>query len=184
MRIGLISDTHLPEAHPELWPQVFHAFEGVEFILHGGDIHELWVIDQLERVAPIYVARGNGEDGSAGRDVQPQDPRLKEAWLIEAGGVHIGLTHYVPMPQMPPQLTVDRWVKKLFPEQRPDVLGIPILAIGAVWTRLALPRRRARLRIGRGARDYCVCPRAPGCIKPSGMRGKGRRGMSVAQTSP
>ena len=122
MRIGLISDTHIPEAHPELWPQVFHAFAGVEFILHGGDIHELWVIDQLERVAPIYVARGNGEDGSAGRDVQPHDPRLKEAWLLEAGGVHIGLTHYVPMPQMPPSLTVDRWVKKLFPERRPDVL--------------------------------------------------------------
>ena len=58
MRIGLISDTHIPEAHPELWPQVFHAFEGVEFILHGGDIHELWVIDQLEKVAPIYVEIG------------------------------------------------------------------------------------------------------------------------------
>lgn len=27
------------------------------------------MIDQLERVAPIYVARGNGEDGSAGRDM-------------------------------------------------------------------------------------------------------------------
>jgi putative phosphoesterase len=26
------------------------------------------------------------------------------------------------MPQMPPHLTVDRWVKKLFPERRPDVL--------------------------------------------------------------
>ena len=52
MRIGLISDTHIPEAHPELWPQVFHAFEGVEMILHGGDVHEFWIIDQLEKIAP------------------------------------------------------------------------------------------------------------------------------------
>ena len=39
MRIGLISDTHIPEARAELWPQVYAAFEGVDAILHGGDIH-------------------------------------------------------------------------------------------------------------------------------------------------
>jgi hypothetical protein len=121
-RIGLISDTHIPEAHPQLWPQVFAAFRGVDLILHGGDIHDLSVIDALERVAPIHVARGNGEDGSAGRAVQPADPRLREAWLIESGGVAIGLTHYVPMPEMPPHLTVSRWVDRLFPQRRPDVL--------------------------------------------------------------
>ena len=26
LRIGLISDTHIPEACPQLWPQVFDAF--------------------------------------------------------------------------------------------------------------------------------------------------------------
>lgn len=33
MRIGLISDTHIPEARPQLWPQVFEAFSGVDYIL-------------------------------------------------------------------------------------------------------------------------------------------------------
>lgn len=122
MRIGLISDTHIPEAHPELWPQVFHAFDGVEMILHGGDVHEFWILDQLEKIAPIYVARGNGEDGGGGRPVQPEDPRVKEVWEVEAGGMLIGMTHYIPMPQMPPNLTVERWIKKLFPERKPDVL--------------------------------------------------------------
>jgi putative phosphoesterase len=100
MRIGLISDTHIPEAQPELWPQVFEAFRGVDAILHAGDIHDLSVIDALEHVAPIYVARGNGDDGSGGRPVQPDDRRLREAWQVELGGLRIGLTHVLPIPEV------------------------------------------------------------------------------------
>src|SRR5690606_18879469 len=80
VRIGLISDTHIPEARAELWPQVFDAFKGVDYILHAGDIHDLIAIGQLEAIAPIWVARGNGEYGSGGRPVQPQEPRLPEGW--------------------------------------------------------------------------------------------------------
>jgi putative phosphoesterase len=98
MRIGLISDTHIPEARPELWPQVFEAFRGVEAILHAGDIHDLSVIDALSLVAPVFAARGNGDDGSGGRPVQPVDPRLREAWELELGGLRIGLMHVAPIP--------------------------------------------------------------------------------------
>ncbi|MFL2504088.1 MAG: metallophosphoesterase family protein [Candidatus Azotimanducaceae bacterium] len=38
MRIGLLSDTHIPEAMPELWPQVFSELKDVDVILHAGDI--------------------------------------------------------------------------------------------------------------------------------------------------
>ena len=30
MRIGLISDTHIPTASPDLWPQVYDALRGVD----------------------------------------------------------------------------------------------------------------------------------------------------------
>ena len=76
MKIGLISDTHIPEAMPELWPHVYEQFRGVECILHAGDIYQLDVIDRLGDIAPVYAARGNGDDGSSGREVQPDDPRL------------------------------------------------------------------------------------------------------------
>ena len=122
MKIGLISDTHIPESMPELWPHVFEAFDGVECILHAGDIHDIRVIDQLHEIAPTYAARGNGDDGSSGREIQPDDPRLKEVWLLELGGFKIGLTHYIPMPEMPPHLTVSKWIDKLYPAGRPDVL--------------------------------------------------------------
>ena len=122
LRVGLISDTHIPEARPELWPQVFAVFADVDCILHGGDIHELFVLDQLADVAPLWSARGNGEDGSAGRPIAPDDDRLRHSWLLDLAGVRVGLTHDVPMPEMPPHFTVDRWKMRRFGTPEIDVL--------------------------------------------------------------
>jgi len=121
MRIGLISDTHIPEARPELWPQVFEAFRGVEAILHAGDIHDLGVIDLLDRIAPTFAARGNGDDGSGGRPVQPDDPRLREAWELELGGLRIGMLHLAPIPAYG-QYTLERALERHFGHMDLDVL--------------------------------------------------------------
>ena len=122
MKIGLISDTHIPEAQGKLWPHVIELFEGVECILHAGDIHELSVIDDLSTIAPTYAARGNGDDGGAGRQIQPDDERLREHWLLDLNGFKIGLTHYVPMPEIPPSLTVSNWIQRIFPDEKLDVM--------------------------------------------------------------
>jgi putative phosphoesterase len=122
LRVGLISDTHIPEARKELWPQVFDAFRDVDCILHAGDIHDLSVIDQLSEVAPTWVARGNGDDGSGGRPIQPHDHRLKEAWLITLAGLRVGLTHDVPIPEYPPSLTLERAMLRYFGRADLDVL--------------------------------------------------------------
>jgi putative phosphoesterase len=98
------------------------AFVGVDMVMHAGDIHELYVLDALEEVAPVVAARGNGEDGGGGRPVQPDDPRVKYAWLLELGGLWVGLTHYVPVPERPPQFTLARWVERYFPERTPDII--------------------------------------------------------------
>ena len=122
LNIGLIADTHIPEARATLWPQVYEAFDGVDCIFHAGDIHELWVLDTLEEVAPVYAARGNGEDGSGGRDVQPEDPRLRYAWSLPLENLTVGLTHYIPANERPPDFTVARWVERFFPDKTPDVI--------------------------------------------------------------
>ena len=121
-RIGLIADTHIPEARATLWPQVYDAFEGVERIFHGGDVHDLKLLDELEKVAPVYCARGNGEDGSGGRPIQPQDPRVKYVWSIQIESLTVGLTHYIPVDEGPPGLTLDRFVARYWPEKTPDVI--------------------------------------------------------------
>ena len=121
-RVGLVSDTHIPEARRHLWPEVFDAFAGVDLILHGGDIHELAVLDQLAEVAPVFSARGNGEDGSGSRTPAPEDPRLRHAWLLDVGGVTVGLTHDLPVPEVPPHLTVARWCERRFGTTEVDVI--------------------------------------------------------------
>ena len=122
MRIGLISDTHIPEARHALWPQVFDAFAGVDAILHGGDIHDVSLLDELAAVAPLYAARGNGEDGSGGRPIQPDHPLLREAWVLEFEGLSVGLVHDIPVPEYPPHLTVDRAMRRYFGRTDLDVV--------------------------------------------------------------
>ena len=61
MNIGLISDTHIPEAMPELPVQIRQVFADTEIILHAGDLHCLAVLDWVEEIAPVLAARGNGD---------------------------------------------------------------------------------------------------------------------------
>ncbi len=124
MRLGLISDTHIPEAMPELWPHVYDQFNDCDGILHAGDIYDLSVIEELATRAPVWGARGNGDDGSSGRDVQPDHPSLREHWMIEFDGVLVALTHAIPVPEAPPNFTVLRTLDRLYPdrERNPDVI--------------------------------------------------------------
>jgi len=93
LRIGLVSDTHVFPTAPGLPPPVLAALEGVDVILHAGDIYDLTVLDELEQVAPVLAARGNG-DG-----LLPEDPRLAERHLFTLGGLRVGLVHYFPFPE-------------------------------------------------------------------------------------
>lgn len=121
-KIGLIADTHIPEARATLWPQVYEAFAGVERILHGGDVHDLALLDELEKVAPVYCARGNGEDGSGGRPVQPEDPRVKYVWTMQIEALTVGLTHYIPVEDSPASMTLPQFVERYWPDATPDVI--------------------------------------------------------------
>lgn len=82
MRIGLISDTHIPTAAKTLWPQIYEAFRGVDLIMHAGDLMVPEVIDWLEEVAPVMAVWGNGDFRGWERTVPPDDPRLSEAKVL------------------------------------------------------------------------------------------------------
>ena len=77
MRIGLISDTHVPEAGEQLPGEVFDLLAGVDMVMHAGDMHIIDVLDWLEVIAPVLGARGNG-DGDGFRPPFPDnDPRVE-----------------------------------------------------------------------------------------------------------
>lgn len=56
MKIGVISDTH-----GLVRPEVYEAFEGVDLILHAGDIGSKDVIIELEAIAPVKAITGNAD---------------------------------------------------------------------------------------------------------------------------
>lgn len=81
MRVGLIADTH-----NLLRPQVFDCFDGVEHILHAGDVGEPDILTELESIAPVTAVWGN-TDGWRLRRSLPEIARL------ELGGVKVAVIH-------------------------------------------------------------------------------------------
>jgi uncharacterized protein len=81
MRIGIISDTH-----GLLRAQVFEVFEGVEHILHAGDVGNADILTELEAIAPVTAVWGN-VDGWELRG------RVPEVAQVELGGVRIAVLH-------------------------------------------------------------------------------------------
>ncbi len=119
MRIGLISDTHIPTAGRDLWPQVYNALRGVDLIMHAGDLHDPVVLDWLEPLAPVLAVSGNGDYGGWQRTVPPSDPRLRDSRVLTLDGpdgdpLRIGLVHDLPLPEAPPQRTLEGLMRHFF----------------------------------------------------------------------
>ena len=93
MRIGLLSDTHVPQVASKLPIEVERAFDGVELILHAGDIFDSSALDQLERIAPVLAARGDGDNG-----LVLADSRVKWKHILRLHGQTIWLIHEVLYP--------------------------------------------------------------------------------------
>ncbi|MDG1000138.1 MAG: YfcE family phosphodiesterase [Pseudomonadales bacterium] len=115
MRIGLIADTHMPGSIEALWPQAYDAFREVDAILHAGDLHTLDVVDELNQLAPTYVARGNGDHGIV-------DQRLRDFWVLELGGLTVGMIHKFPSPERKPAEFIEGYMTRHFGEVKLDVL--------------------------------------------------------------
>jgi uncharacterized protein len=77
LRIGVISDTH-----GLMRPEALAALQGVDAILHAGDIGGDHVIEALRAIAPVTFVRGNNDD-SDGYDIV----------RATIGGLRILLTH-------------------------------------------------------------------------------------------
>lgn len=77
LRIGLISDTH-----GSLRPEVFGAIEGVDRILHAGDVGPPDILTELEAIAPVTAVWGN-TDGFDIRTVAAEVATVEvEGWRV------------------------------------------------------------------------------------------------------
>ena len=78
--IGLISDTH-----GLLRPSVHSALDGVELILHAGDVGADEILHELGTIAPVLAVRGNTDP--------PGHPALPQVQILTIGGLRIHVSH-------------------------------------------------------------------------------------------
>ncbi|MFH1655529.1 MAG: metallophosphoesterase family protein [Candidatus Omnitrophota bacterium] len=59
MRIGVISDTHIPNRAKDIPEAVCKDFKEVDLILHVGDFVDISVLEKLKTFAPVKAVVGN-----------------------------------------------------------------------------------------------------------------------------
>jgi putative phosphoesterase len=79
MLLGLISDTH-----NLLRPEAQSALQGVDQILHAGDVGDPEILKALKKIAPVTAVRGNTDT---------ELRTLPETELIEVEGASIYILH-------------------------------------------------------------------------------------------
>ena len=88
MRIGILSDTHLPariRSLDELGPSPATFFSQTDLILHSGDLTSPIVLDWLEQFAPVLCSTGNNDS--------IPDHRCEDVHMLNIAGWKIGMVH-------------------------------------------------------------------------------------------
>jgi putative phosphoesterase len=79
--IGIISDTH-----GLIRPETEKALQGVDLIIHAGDIGGPDILEDLRAIAPVVAVRGNMDRGSWAGD-------LPEFEILELNGLLVYVVH-------------------------------------------------------------------------------------------
>lgn len=136
MKIGIIADTHIPAATPELSAEIAQALEGIDLILHCGDIFIAPCLDWLEGIAPVKAVRGIF-------DHLQDDPRTEgRTRTLELEGHSIGMTHelIIPVPGIRSKEVVPGAIERYFPsdasiaDAMTEVFGAPVDIVVAGFT--------------------------------------------------
>jgi len=110
MKIGVISDTHIPFAAAALPRQALDVLAGMDAIIHAGDYQDAGLIATLQELAPFYGVAGN-MDGDAVRALVP------EKTVVRLGGFSIGVMHGWGSPH-----GLEDRIAAAFADERPDVI--------------------------------------------------------------
>lgn len=155
VRIGLITDTHIPWVRKALPPEVMQTFEGVDLILHAGDIYSHVVLDELERIAPVLAALGDD-------DYPSDDVRVKEKHVLQIEGHRIWLVHEGPSGPLSRTWRPIWWQSRIPPEQ--DKSAKPDIIVSGHEHRPWVERYDGLLHINSGSATFLDYREGPGTV--------------------
>jgi putative phosphoesterase len=142
--LGVISDTH-----GLVRPEAVKALEGVDMIVHAGDIGTPEVLQALSVIAPIVAVRGNNDTGNWAHS-------LPETEVVEVQGVALYVLHDLKTLDLDPMAAgfaavISGHSHRPALAKRQDVLFLNPGSAGP--RRFKLPVSVARLVIRKGAVD-------------------------------
>ncbi len=111
MKVGVISDTHNPSVGVAPPPEVAIAFQGVDVILHAGDIYVPSCLDWLEKIAPVYAVELEAE-----AQFKEDSRVVNKTRVLHLEGHTIGITHDLLVPGMAQEITEYSPLSKHFPQ--------------------------------------------------------------------
>lgn len=86
IKVGVLSDTHIPGRAKYIPKAVLAGLKGVDLIIHCGDIAAGYVLDELREIAPVEAVYGNMDPA----DLKEQLPK---AHVVKAGDFNVGIVH-------------------------------------------------------------------------------------------
>jgi putative phosphoesterase len=111
VKIGVISDTHIPNAADSLPKKILEDFKGVDLIVHAGDLVDMSVLEKLKSVCKnVKAVRGN-------MDSYEVRKKLPEKEVFTVGRHRIALMHGFGAPGN--LITV---LAEAFKEEKPDLI--------------------------------------------------------------
>ncbi|MFA5100512.1 MAG: metallophosphoesterase family protein [Candidatus Omnitrophota bacterium] len=111
MKIGVLSDTHIPDRARELPCKLLESFKDAAMIIHAGDFVDLSVHKALCAVCKDVKAVCGNMDPSEIKEMFPQRQ------IIKAGAFTIGVVHgWGPPTKLLPI------VKEAFKSEKPDIV--------------------------------------------------------------
>jgi putative phosphoesterase len=111
VKIGVISDTHIPIKAKEIPQQILDDFRHVDLIVHCGDLVELAVLKQLKEVCPQVKAVWGNMDPDDVKD------ELPDKVIFTVGKTRIGIAHGSGHPD-----SLIRVLSEIFKHDKVDVI--------------------------------------------------------------
>lgn len=138
LRVGVISDTH-----GLLRPQAKAFLLGCDHIVHGGDITDAGVLEELSTIAPVTAVRGNNDRGAWAE-------KIRETELVRIGDIYVYAIHDLGDLDIDPRgagvhVVVSGHTHKPFTQERDGVLFVNPGSAGP--RRFRLPISMAELTI-------------------------------------
>jgi putative phosphoesterase len=111
MKIGVISDTHIPDRTEHIPQVILDAFKQVDMVVHAGDMVDLRAIDELESVCKKVVAVAGNMDWESVRNKYP------EKVILNLEGFKVGIIH-----GWGAALKLTEVIRDAFKTENPDII--------------------------------------------------------------